>query len=70
MPYYDYKCKKCNNDFEKFRSMSDTSDIVCPECNNTDTEKIVSPCAIAFKGEGFYENDYKVKTCVTNQETI
>jgi len=32
MPTYDYKCKKCGNKFELFRSIQDESTVTCPVC--------------------------------------
>lgn len=58
MPLYDFKCE-CGKVLERFEKMS-TEEIQC-ECGKTAKRQIGAPHAI-FKGEGFYETDYKRKT--------
>jgi len=41
MPIYEYKCKKCDNTFEKLIRNSD-SNPQCPKCGGKDVEKIFS----------------------------
>jgi len=45
MPFYEYKCSKCKNEFEVFsRSVSEEKhrDTVCPECGSRKVEKKIS----------------------------
>ena len=52
MPIYDCRCNTCRRDFQVKRSMTDESPIVCPECQGTDTRKLVTGAphiAIAWK---------------------
>src|SRR5438105_6317750 len=58
MPTYEYECKKCRERFERFQKMTDPAVEECPECGG-DVRKVLHPPAIAFKGSGFYVNDYK-----------
>jgi putative FmdB family regulatory protein len=58
MPTYDYQCKTCENRFERFQKMTDPAVTECPECGGP-VRKVLHPPAIAFKGPGFYVNDYK-----------
>ncbi|MBN1367835.1 MAG: hypothetical protein JW967_07900 [Dehalococcoidales bacterium] len=59
MPLYQYKCEKCNFEFELKKSFSDDSNHVhCPECGEH-AERVFVPPAIIFKGSGFYVTDYK-----------
>jgi putative FmdB family regulatory protein len=40
MPIYEYSCKDCNAQFEKFvRSMTSTAEVKCPKCGGTHTQK-------------------------------
>ena len=61
MPTYDYFCKKCQNTFEYFQSMSDSTLEKCPKCNNN-VRRLISGCiGLIFKGSGFYLTDYAQK---------
>lgn len=60
MPTYDYRCKKCNHEFEAFQSMSDDVLTTCPKCRKKSLQRlIVAGAGIIFKGSGFYSTDYK-----------
>ncbi len=61
MPTYDYECKICGHNFEKFQNMTDPALKECPECSGEVRKKINSGHGIIFKGSGFYETDYKRK---------
>lgn len=40
MPIYEYTCKDCGTQFEKFvRSVGAEVDVACPECGGTHTKK-------------------------------
>lgn len=59
MPTYDYKCLKCDINFEAFQKMSDEVLKSCPQCRGN-VKRLISPgAAIIFKGKGFYATDYK-----------
>ncbi|MDX1935428.1 MAG: zinc ribbon domain-containing protein [Capsulimonadales bacterium] len=58
MPTYGYRCSSCGLEFERFRKMTDPPITDC-ECGATGTvRKRIYPVGIAFKGSGFYINDY------------
>lgn len=59
MPTYEYKCRECGYGFEKFQLMSDKRLKKCPQCGGSIQRLIGSGAGIIFKGEGFYETDYK-----------
>ena len=42
MPYYDLKCDKCGNEFNKKASMAEKENkkILCPECGSNDLNSI------------------------------
>jgi putative FmdB family regulatory protein len=40
MPIYEYMCKDCNTQFERFvRSMTADSEVQCPHCGGHDVKK-------------------------------
>jgi len=57
MPTYDYKCKKCELEFELFQSMTDEPIKKCPECNGEVERLIGTGGGLIFKGSGFYITD-------------
>jgi putative FmdB family regulatory protein len=60
MPTYDYRCKKCNHEFEAFQSMSEPTLKTCPQCGKRSLQRLIGAGAgIIFKGNGFYITDYK-----------
>jgi len=59
MPTYDYKCKECENEFEKFQQMTDKLVRKCPKCGGKVQRLIGKGAGVVFKGTGFYETDYK-----------
>ena len=60
MPTYEYACRACGHEFEKFQSMTDEPVKVCPSCRKWQVRrKIGMGAGLIFKGSGFYETDYK-----------
>ena len=53
MPIYEYECTVCGERFDKLiRSMSQTPpEIVCPACQSTEVERLISAPAIHAGGE-------------------
>jgi putative FmdB family regulatory protein len=46
MPIYEYKCKKCGNDFEWFCFRStDEAELACPSCGGKKADKMMSSFA-------------------------
>jgi len=62
MPTYDYKCRECGIIFEVFQKMSDEPIENCLECNGEVHRLIGRGLTPIFKGNGFYETDYKAKS--------
>ena len=42
MPIYEYKCSKCEHQFEVIQRFSDNPVESCPECNKKSVQKLVS----------------------------
>lgn len=61
MPTYGYECVSCSHQIEVFQSIKDDPLTTCESCGGT-LRKRVYPVGIAFKGSGFYVNDYARKS--------
>ena len=61
MPTYDYRCNKCEHEFELFHSIKADPHTDCPECGRSGSvERLISAGnGLIFKGSGFYITDYK-----------
>lgn len=59
MPVYEYRCGKCEGQFEATQSVhARPEDTVCPHCNAQSATRIISACASTVKGDrkpGFKE---------------
>jgi putative FmdB family regulatory protein len=58
MPIYEYRCTKCEHEFEAWQKMSDPPIKVCPKCHAHKVEKLVSLSSFQLKGSGWYATDY------------
>ncbi len=59
MPTYDYKSKDCGYLFELFQPMTAEPIKECPKCKGEVKRLIGAGAGPIFKGNGFYETDYK-----------
>ena len=59
MPTYEYKCEKCGHRFERLQGITDEPLKKCPECGGKIKRMISAGAGIIFKGNGFYQTDYK-----------
>jgi putative FmdB family regulatory protein len=59
MPIYEYKCLKCEHQFEVIQRFTDNPVESCPECNDKSVQKLVSAPSFRLKGGGWYETDFK-----------
>lgn len=48
MPIYEYRCKKCNTEFELLLYSGETA--ICPKCNSKDLIKKISLCSFSSGG--------------------
>ena len=62
MPIYEYKCTKCNEEFECLVFKSDES-VSCPECNDDCVERLMSACS--FKSSGNYSSSAGSTACTS-----
>ena len=67
MPIYEYKCTKCEHEFELLCKMGETEDKECSQCGGITKRKVASKVGLKFKGDGFYINDYKNKKSSSNK---
>ena len=61
MPIYEYECMDCGNRFEVLQRVNEKPDLHCEDCKGSNIQRILSPGAFVFKGNGFYATDYKDK---------
>jgi putative FmdB family regulatory protein len=60
MPTYEYTCDHCEHHFELFQQMTDPVKRKCPECGRLTLRRLVGAGAgILFRGNGFYQTDYR-----------
>jgi putative FmdB family regulatory protein len=55
MPIYVYKCKKCGESFEAFRSIHDSDkEVACPGCGTKHPERVIASvyCGSSNPGRG------------------
>jgi len=60
MPIYEYRCKKCDEHFERRQTLSDEPLKICEKCGG-ELEKQWSLSGFQFKGAGWYVTDYAAK---------
>jgi len=57
MPIYEYRCEKCQHQFDLLQKITDEPVKECPECGGPVT-KLVSSTSFILKGSGWYVTDY------------
>ena len=62
MPTYVYGCKTCGYQYEAFESITAKPHRKCPKCGHLTLHHLpTTGGGLEFKGNGFYETDYKKK---------
>jgi putative FmdB family regulatory protein len=60
MPTYEYQCEACNHRFDELQSFSEPPLKKCPKCKKKKLQRLIGTgAAILFKGQGFYQTDYR-----------
>ena len=59
MPIYEYQCQSCGHDLEKLQRMSEIPLKDCPDCGESEMQRLVSAAGFRLKGSGWYETDFK-----------
>lgn len=57
MPVYEYKCIKCNEEFEVMQKISDDPLVRCDSCGG-ELKKLITNTSFVLKGSGWYVTDY------------
>jgi putative FmdB family regulatory protein len=57
MPIYEYRCEKCQSQFDLLQKITDEPIKECPECGGP-VSKLVSSTSFILKGSGWYVTDY------------
>jgi putative FmdB family regulatory protein len=65
MPIYEYKCLKCNHEFEAVQKFSDAPVRQCSVCGGP-VKKLISRSSFHLKGSGWYLTDYARKNTPTD----
>ncbi len=60
MPIYEYKCLKCNHEFEAVQKFSEAPVQQCSVCGGP-VKKLISRSSFHLKGSGWYLTDYAKK---------
>ncbi len=51
MPIYEFRCKQCGKVFEVlFFSLSEKREVLCPDCNSEEVDKLMSVFGGTFGG--------------------
>jgi putative FmdB family regulatory protein len=65
MPIYEYRCKQCENRFEKLRPLAEVHHpAVCPKCQSEQTMRVLSLFAATSS-----ENDSACESSIINGTT-
>jgi len=67
MPIYEYRCDKCKEEFELFRSITDNGNPTCKSCGGP-VKKLISCSSFHLKGTGWYVTDYAGKKSSDKEE--
>lgn len=59
MPTYTYQCPQCEQEQEVYHGMNESPKIKCPDCKKVAKRLLGTGSGVIFKGNGFYETDYK-----------
>lgn len=55
MPFFEFRCRDCNKEYELFRKQNDIEIVTCPHCHSKNQEQCLSAPNFNLKGDGFYK---------------
>ena len=58
MPIYEYRCDKCDHEFEAEQRITDEPIRVCPKCRARKVRRLISQTSFVLKGGGWYSDLY------------
>ena len=68
MPTYEYKCRKCGNQFEIMQNITDKPLSECPKCSGTLERLISGGGGMLLKGNRFHKNKSIGDSCCSRGE--
>jgi len=69
MPTYEYRCKKCGNEFEKVQRITEAPIERCKKCRGV-VERLISQSTFVLKGQGWYASEDKTKEVSTSNDDL
>ena len=57
MPFYTFKCPKCDSEITELRDMGDDTEPSCEECKSS-MKRQLSACSFQLKGGGWFKDGY------------
>ena len=57
MPTYEYRCSKCEDNFEVVQKITDDPVAKCSKCGGG-VERLINATNFILKGNGWYKTDY------------
>ncbi|MCG8589908.1 MAG: zinc ribbon domain-containing protein [Proteobacteria bacterium] len=58
MPVYEYRCDKCEHEFEREQRITEDPVKTCPECRARKVRRLISQTSFVLKGGGWYNDLY------------
>ena len=62
MPIYEYRCEKCDREFEVEQRITDAPLGACPKCRSRKVRRLISQTSFVLKGGGWYSDLYSSKS--------
>ena len=57
MPIYEYRCEKCQEEFERLVFAGDTDEVICPKCGSAEVNRLMSACSFMGASVGTCASD-------------
>src|SRR5678815_1170279 len=58
MPTYEYRCSGCGHELEAFQKITEAALTLCPQCNESKLERLISGGNFVLKGGGWASDNY------------